>query len=294
MKNFVITCSSTCDLSPYFLRNHNIYYVSFYYYLNGEKYYDNFFDKHSVDDFYNLLKTSESKTSQPDPIQYKELWTKLISQGNDILHIELSSGISGAYNTARIAKDMVLEDYKDSKIYVVDSLSASTGYGLLLDLVSKFKEKNNDINKVYEFTEKEKFNINHIFTMANFDQLIKGGRISNIAGGIGKLMNIMPILHMNNDGRLEIVKKSRGVNNTIEEILNMIDTNIINSVKYNENIFMNKSTEADNYIKLFERVKEKYLNAKLSESNIFNIGTVIGSHIGSGCFAIYYHGNGRV
>lgn len=293
MKNFVITCSSTCDLTPYFLRNHNIYYVSFYYYLNGEKYYDNFFDKHEVNEFYNLLKTCESKTSQPDPLQYKELWSKLISQGNDILHIELSSGISGAYNSAQIARDMVLDEYKDSKIYVVDSLSASTGYGFLLDLTSKYKEKNNDIDKVYEYTEKEKLNINHIFIMSNFDQLIKGGRISNLAGNIGKLMNIVPILHMNVDGKLEVVKKARGINNGIDEIVNMVKSNIINGENYNELFFMNKSPESDNYIKLYNKIKENFANASLEEENIFNIGTVIGSHIGSGCFAIYYHGNGR-
>lgn len=293
MKKFVITCSSTCDLSPYFLRNHNIYYVSFYYYLNGEKFYDNFYDKHEVNEFYHILKTSESKTSQPDPLQYKELWSKLICQGNDILHIELSSGISGAYNSALLARDMVLEEYNDSKIYVVDSLSASSGYGFLLDLVSKYKENNNDIDKVYEYAEKEKLNINHIFIMSNFDQLIKGGRISNLTGSIGKLMNIVPILHVNTEGKLEVVKKARGINNGIDEIINMIKSNIINGDKYNEVFFMNKSAESDNYNKLFNKIKENFIYSSLKEENVFNIGTVIGSHIGSGCFAVYYHGNGR-
>ena len=114
MKDFIITCSSTCDMNPYFLRKHNMYYVSFYYYLDGKKYYDNFFKEHSVSEFYENIQTQDVKTSQPDPEQYRDLWNKLIDQGNDILHIELDSGISGAMNSALIAKSMVEEQKKDA------------------------------------------------------------------------------------------------------------------------------------------------------------------------------------
>ena len=102
MKDFVITCSSTCDMNTYFLRKHNMYYVSFYYYLDGKKYYDDFFKEHSVSEYYERIKTEDVKTSQPDPEQYRDLWNKLIDQGYDILHIELDSGISGAMNSALI------------------------------------------------------------------------------------------------------------------------------------------------------------------------------------------------
>ena len=127
MKKFVITCTSTCDMTSYYLRKHNMYYVSFYYYLNEERFYDDFFSKVSVEEFYTKLKSYNSRTSQPDPEQYRDLWNKLINQGYDILHIELSSGISGAINSALIAKSMVEETNKDAKIYadggVVDGLA---------------------------------------------------------------------------------------------------------------------------------------------------------------------------
>ena len=153
MKDFVITCSSTCDLNLYFLRKHNIYYVSFFYYLNEDRFYDDFYKEHTISEFYEKIKTCNAKTSQPDPNQYKELWLKLIDQGYDILHIELSSGISGAVNSALIAKSMVEELKNDAKIYVVDSLCASTGYGLLLNEATKYKEKNNDIEQVKDYVE---------------------------------------------------------------------------------------------------------------------------------------------
>ena len=196
MKDYIITCSSTCDMNPYFLRKHNMYYVSFYYYLDGNKYYDNFFKEHSVSDFYERIKTQEVKTSQPDPEQYRDLWNKLIDQGYDILHVELDSGISGAMNSALIAKSMVEEQHKDSKIFVVDSLTATCGYGLLLDKLYEFKSQGNSIEDTYKYAEELKHNINIIFMVKNLDQLIKGGRVSKVAGGIGKILNIIPILHV--------------------------------------------------------------------------------------------------
>ena len=290
MKDFVITCSSTCDMNQYFLRKRNIYYVSYCYYLDGKKYYDDFFKEHSVSDYYEIIKTSEVKTSQPDPEQYRDLWNKLIEQGNDILHIEMDSSISGALNSALIAKSMVEEQNSDAKIYIVDSLTACCGFGLLIDKVYEFKCKNNDIESTYKYADELRHNINTLFIVKNLDQLIKGGRVSKIAGGIGKVLNIVPILHVTSDGKLENIQKTRGFNNAMDEMIKIMKTNINEE---DEILLAHSDCENDINI-LYNKVKNEFPNAKYNENVITNIGTVIGAHTGNDCVVVAYVGNGRV
>ena len=294
MKDFVITCSSTCDLSAYYLRKHNVYYVSFFYYLKEKKYYDDFYKEHSVSDYYNLIKINDVKTSQPDPNQYKELWLKLIEQGYDILHIELSSGISGAVNSALIAKSMIYDINKEAKVHVIDSLCCSTGYGLLIDKAVVQKELGKNIDEVKDFIEDYKLNINHIFMITNLDQLIKGGRISKIAGNIGKILNIVPVLHVDNNGRLEVIKKSRGVNNAIEDILSLSKQNIFDGDNYNEKFFFCHADTSELCNILYNRFYDNYKKAIFDKEYIFNVGTVIGAHTGDGTISVFYYGDGRI
>lgn len=284
MKDFIITCSSTCDLTPYYLRQHNMYYVSFYYYINDERFYDDFYKEHTVDNFYSIIKNATVKTSQPDPEQYCELWRKLIDQGHDILHIELSSGISGAVNSARIAKSMIDEENTNAKIYVVDSLTACGGYGLLLDKLYEYKKNHNEIDDVYKYAEDIKKKIKVVFLVENLDQLIKGGRISKVKGSIGKLLNIVPILHVESNGKLESVKNARGLNNAMDDIVNIIEDDI----DINNKIFINNSNCYDSAKSMFIKLKNRYENSNLSEENIYNVGTVIGAHTGSGAIVVSY------
>lgn len=286
MKDFIITCSSTCDLTPFYLRKHNMYYVSFYYYINNERFYDDFFKDHTIDNFYELIKTNTVKTSQPDPEQYENLWKKLISQGYDILHIELSSGISGAVNSALIARDIVKESNPEAKIYVVDSLNASAGYGLLLEKIYDYKKENNDMDKVYEYTENLKKNLFTLFFVENLDQLIKGGRVSKVAGGVGKLLNIVPVMHVSSEGKLEPLKKVRGISSAMDEVVSIIgDTGNLN-----DKVFITNSNCVDNAKEMASRIKNKFPNIILDDSYITSIGTVIGGHTGKGCIAISYIG----
>ena len=290
MKDFALTCSTPCDMSLDFLLQHKMYFVGFFYYLDDEKTMDDFFTTHSVKEFYAKIKTCAVKTSQPDPEQYEKLWSKLIKQSNDILHIELASGLSGAVNSALIAKSIVEEKHPDAKIRIVDSQTGSCGIGLLLKKVYDFKNDNHSIEETFEYAEKIKYNVNVIFIVENLDQLIKGGRLSKVAGGIGKVLNIVPILHVTNDGKLETIKKSRGLNNAIEDLINIMNKNI----NENDEIFISNSNCYDNAVRLCYSIKERFPNAILTDDNISNIGALIGCHTGEKCLVVAYIGNGRV
>ena len=289
MKDFVITCSTPCDMSQYYLRKHKMYYVGFYYYLNDDKFMDDFFTTHTVDEFYNKIKISNVKTSQSDPEQYVALWNRLIEQGNDILHVELSSGLSGAVNSSLIAKSMIEENNKDAKIHIVDSKTGSCGIGTLLDKIYEYKENCKDIDKVYEYAENIKKDINVIFIVESLDQLIKGGRLSKVAGGIGKLLNIVPILHVDNDGKLENIKKSRGLNAAMNELVDIMSSNYIDG----EKVFIANSNCFDNAKLLMNKISEKFSNCNINEDCITNIGALIGCHTGEKCLVVSYLGKGR-
>ena len=290
MKDFVITCSTPCDMSQYYLRKHKMYYVGFYYYLNDERFMDDFFTTHSIDEFYTKIKSCNVKTSQPDPEQYVALWNKLIEQGNDILHVELSSGLSGAVNSAMIAKSMIEDNNKNAKIHIVDSKTGSCGIGLLLDKVYEFKQTTSDVDKVYEYAERIKNDINVIFIVENLDQLIKGGRLSKLAGGIGKLLNIVPILHVDNDGKLESIKKSRGLSSAINDLTNIMSENFIDG----EKVIVANSNCINSAKLMVDKIKEKFSSASINYDSITNIGALIGCHTGEKCIVVSYLGKGRI
>lgn len=294
MKDYIITCSSTCDLTKEYLKENNNDYVSFYYYLDDKKYIDNFYDGMNIEDFFTSLKKSDAKTSQPSPEDYVEVWSKTLDNGKDILHIELSSGISGAYNSALIAKDMVMEKYPDAKIYVVDSLCASAGYGLLVDIANKIKKNNDTIDVCFNKIEDIKHNICHIFCTSDLTQLFKGGRISKTAFSFGKLLNIVPVMHVNSIGKLEPIDKLRGLQNAIKKMVEMISNSFNYNCELSKSLFISHSYCKDIVDKFLLEFKNKVNNIVVPNENIFNIGTVIGTHTGQGTIAIFYVGNSRI
>ena len=214
----------------------------------------------------------------------------MIEQGNDILHIELDSGISGAVNSALIAKTMVEEKHPEAKVYVVDSLTATCGYGLLLDKLYDYKNSGHTIDETFKYAEELKHNINIVFMVKNLDQLIKGGRVSKVSGGIGKILNIIPILHVDVNGKLESINKTRGFNNAIVEIINTMKKNI----HPNDKIMLAHSDCIDDLNILYDKIKSEFPNAIYDEDVITNIGTVIGGHTGKDCLVVSYIGDGRI
>lgn len=293
MKNFEITTSSTCDLNVDILSKNNINYVRFNYQVDGKMFKDDFYKEVSPQSFFSDIANHEVMTSQPSPDDYVELWEQIVSKGNDVLHIELSSGISGAYNSSLIARDVVKEKYPDSNIEIVDSLCASAGLGIL---VLEAIDKKNDFDNVkdfFEYLDKFKHNINHIFISADLSQFFKGGRISKTSFVVGKLLNIVPVMSVDENGKLYIVKKARSVNNALKEIDSLMSTTIIDGDNYNHKILLSHSDCMDYVDKMLEILKPKYINANVSNENVFNIGLVIGSHTGKGTLAVFFVGNGR-
>lgn len=160
MSEYILSCCSTADLSKEHFEERNISYICFHYMLDGVNYPDDLGQTIPFDRFYNMLANgSESKTSQVNISEYLEYFTKLLEQGKDVLHVSLSTGISGSCNSAQSAAAIASERYPDRKIYIVDSLGASSGYGLLMDTLAQKRDEGMNIDELYKWAEENKLRL---------------------------------------------------------------------------------------------------------------------------------------
>ena len=203
MSQFVLSCCSTADLSRTHLEERDIPYVCFHYTLDNVQYADDLGASIPFDEFYQkLAEGADAKTSQVNLSEYMTYFTQFLEQGKDILHITLSSGISGSYNSAVSAAMIAREQYPDRKIYIVDSLGASSGYGLLVDKLADLRDAGMEIDELRDWAENNKLKMNLWFFSTDLSFYVKGGRISKTAGVFGSLLNICPLLNMDHIGHL--------------------------------------------------------------------------------------------
>jgi DegV family protein with EDD domain len=164
MTDFVLSCCSTADLSKDYFEKRNIKYVCFHFELGGVDYLDDLGVSVPPAELYKrMLAGANTKTSMVSIGEYKEFFEPFLAAGKDILHLTLSSGISGSYNSAIIAKEELSDSYPDRKIYIIDSLAASSGFGLLMDKLADLRDDGKSIDEVYNFALSKRLNLNHWF-----------------------------------------------------------------------------------------------------------------------------------
>ena len=211
MNDTIISCCSTADLSSEHMKARNIHYICFHYFLDGHLYPDDLGQSMPFDEFYQAMSNgAETKTSQVNAEEFIEFFTPFLDGGNDILHICLSSGISGVFNSANIAKEELLDKYPDRKIYIVDSLGASSGYGLIMDRLADLRDQGQSIDDMYHWIMSNRLKLNHWFFSTDLSFYVKGGRISKASGWFGTALKICPLLNIDDEGRLIPRMKLRG------------------------------------------------------------------------------------
>ena len=224
MSDFIISCCSTADLSKEHFEERDIKYIFFHYYLNGVAYPDDLGQTMSFEKFYQMMtEGAETKTSQVNADEFVSYFTPFLEAGKDILHVTLSSGISGVYNSAMIAQDELRAKYPQRKIFVVDSLGASSGYGLLMDKLADLRDEGKSIDEIHEFVEEHKLNLHHWFFSTDLTFYVKGGRVSKASGFVGTILNICPLLNMDDEGRLIPREKIRTKKKVIAEIVKKME-----------------------------------------------------------------------
>ncbi len=293
MSNYILSCCSTADLSKEHFEEKNIHYICFHYKLSGVDYPDDLGQSIPFETFYKRMDSGEeTQTSQVNVTEYLEYFTKFLSEGKDVLHISLSSGISGSYNSAVNAAKIAKERFPDRKIYIVDSLAASSGYGLLMDKLAELRDSGMDIESLRDWTEENKLRLHHWFFSTDLKFYIKGGRVSKASGTIGTILGICPLLNMDDAGHLIARDKIRSKKKVIQEIVKRMEENADNGLSYSDKCYICHSACIDDAKAVAELVEERFpnLNGKVL---INNIGTTIGSHTGPGTVALFFWGKKR-
>lgn len=294
MKDFKITCCSTVDLTNEYLNDNDVEYTSLTYNLDGISYADDMGKTISADEFFEKIKSgANATTSQVNSEQYIKFWEKFLKEGKDILHITLSSGISGSYNSAILAKKYLDEKYPDMKIIVVDSLGASSGYGMLVSYLIDMKKAGATLEECASWAEENKLNIHYWFLSTDLTSFKKGGRISSTSFFLGQLLKICPLMNVDVNGRLIPRKKIRTKDKTILAMLNKMEELVFDGYNYSGKCYICHSAILEDAKKLKEMIEEKFVNLK-GKVEIYNIGTVIGSHTGPGTLALFFMGEKRV
>ena len=294
MKHFALTCCSTADMPPEFFRLNDIPYASFHFIIDGKEYPDNLGQSMPFDVFYKKVADGAMPTtSQVNAEDYEKMWSPLLEAGSDVLHITLSSGISGTINSAIVARENVMQKYSERKVVVIDSLGASSGYGLLVTEACRLRDEGKTLEEARDWLEKNKLRLHHWFFSTDLSSYVRGGRISKAAAMFGTLLKICPLLNMNTSGELIPREKIRTKKKVISEIVERMALHAENGLDYSGKCYISNSACLEDARAVAGLVESRFphLDGKVL---INSVGTVIGAHTGPGTVALFFFGDERV
>ncbi|MCR4990125.1 MAG: DegV family protein [Lachnospiraceae bacterium] len=294
MSDYILSACSTIDINCDLAAKRDIRVLNFHYFIDDVSHVDDLGVSVDYKSFYDAMRNGAmTRTSQPNPEEYEAYFTPFLEEGKDVLHLTLSSGISGAYNSANIAADMLKEKYPDRKIYVVDSCAASGGYGLLMVTLADLRDSGMGIDELHEYAEKNKLRLHHWFFTTDLTYLVRGGRVSKVSGFVGTVLNICPLLNVDNVGKLTPRYKIRSKKKVIQETFNRMVEHAENGKDYNGRVYITMSDCYDDARELADMIEAEFPNLK-EKVQIFSIGTTIGAHTGPGTVALFFWGDERV
>ena len=217
---------------------------------------------------------------------------QFLKEGKDVLHVTLSSGISGTVNSARIAMDELKEKYPERKIMVIDSTQASSGYGLYMDKLADLRDEGMEMEELAKWAEDNKNSLNSWFFSTDLTFFIKGGRVSKTSGFIGNVLNICPMMNVNSEGKLVVRSKIRTKKKAFKEIVDIMEQQAIDGLDYTGKVYMSHSACIEDAKAVAELIESRFtkMNGKVE---INDIGTTIGSHTGPGTVALVFWGKER-
>lgn len=285
MSNYVVFTDANCDLPSDLAKKLKIEVMPMRLVLNGQEY-NSYLDYRelSVEDFYKALaEGAMPTTAQANPDDYISYLTPILESGKDVLVIVFSSGLSGTYNSARLAVDELKEKYPNRQIRLVDSKSASVGQGLLIHQVVKQQEAGASLEEAYQYAQALVPKISHWFTVNDLHHLKRGGRISGTAALIGSMLQFKPILHVDDNGKLVPRHKARGRKKAIKALFEEMQKTALPGKQAIVSIAHGNDLEAA--LELEKLVKD---NFEVETVILNTVGPVIASHAGAGVLALIF------
>lgn len=290
MNDYVIVTDSCCDLTEALAKKAELTVIPMVLNISGTEYH-NYLDEREIGskDFYARLRAGENaSTSAVNMDVFTSVFEEILNKGKDVLYLGFSSGLSSTYHVSTLVAEELSNKYPENKIYCVDTLAASMGEGLLVYLSAMQKQSGKTIDEVRDFAENNKLNLCHWFTVDDLNHLKRGGRVSATTAFVGSLLNIKPILHVDDEGHLINVGKVRGRKLSIETILENMKKSAVNP---SEQIIFISHGDCEEDALTLKKMVEKEFHPK--EIQINTIGPVIGAHSGPGTLALFFLGTNR-
>ena len=274
-----------------YLEEKDVKYICFHYYMDDVEFRDDLYQSKTPEEFYKAMDDGAmTRTSQVNTDEFIQYLTPYLEDGYDVIHLTLSSGISGVFNSAQIAEDELREMFPERKIYMLDSLSASAGYGLMVDKMAKLRDEGMSIDDLAQWVKDNRLNQNTWFFSTDLTYFIRGGRVSKMSGWFGTKLNICPLLNVNNEGKLIARTKNRGKKMVKKAIVDTMKSRVPEGEAYNQNVFITHSLCIEDAKEVAAMIEEAFPN--MSEPiRIFDIGPTIGSHTGPGTVAVGFWGD---
>lgn len=288
MRNFIISTDSTGDLPKEYLKENNILIHPLYYIVDEIEYIPGVKDM-PVKDFYQALKDGKMPTtSASNP---KNIITKMreaVENGYDVLHISFSSGLSSSYNNTKMCSEEIKEEFPGVKIIVIDSLSGTVGQGLLVMKAVDMKKQGKTIDEIATWINENKKHVIHEFIVSDLNHLFRGGRLSKTQALLGTMLNINPILCMDDEGKLANIEKVRGRKKALHTLMDNMEKNT--DIKNLKEVLISHGDCIEDAQYLADKIKSKY---GIENIIIEDICPTIGAHTAQGAVTLIYFGQKR-
>ena len=290
MSEYVLITDSSADLSQEMVQELGVTVLPLSFTIQG-KTYRNYPDNREMDLplFYDMLRAGElAITSAVNVAEYTQAVEPILQEGKDVLILAFSSGLSSTYQASVLAAGELREKYPDRKIYTVDTLCASLGQGLLVYLAAQEQRKGKSIEEVRDWAEETKLNLCHQFTVDDLHFLKRGGRISATTAVVGSMLQIKPVLHVDNEGHLINIGKARGRQASLKALVDKMEKTVTEEGR--KTVFISHGDCRKDAVTVADMVRERF---GTQDIRINFVGPVIGAHSGPGTLALFYLGTER-
>jgi DegV family protein with EDD domain len=289
MAEYLISTDNMCDLPESYLAEHQIPTMSLTYFMDGETY----TAEHSLpcQEFYRKMREGcMPTTSQVNPEEAKERFTEFLKINQNIIHIAFSGGLSGTSNSARLAAEELMDEHPDCRITVIDSLAASMGEGLLVHKALEKQASGMSYEELVQWIEDHKLNVCHCFTVDDLFHLYRGGRVSKAAAVVGTMINLKPVLHVDDEGHLIPTGKVRGRKKSLHALVDNMEKQMGSWRPDNDIVFISHGDCYEDALYVQEQVKKRF---GITQFLIAPVGPTIGAHSGPGTLALFFMGDVR-
>ena len=290
---FVLSCCSTVDLPYEHLVQRNIPVLFYTYVVDGREYVDDMGrDPTALPQFYAFLQQGKlPQTSQINVATYAEFFEQQLQKG-DLLHIAFTSGQSGSVHNAFLAAEELKDRYPGQRLVVIDSLCSSSGYGLLVDYAADMRDEGKTLDEVAQWVLDNRNKVHHQFFSSDMTQFRRTGRVSGAAAAVATVLNICPIMRLDDKGAIKAYSKVRGKKKAVETTVDTMEQCAQGGRDYDGKCFICHSQCPEDARLVMDAVEERFPKLK-GKVRLCDIGTIIGSHAGQGTVAVFFMGDER-